>query len=149
MYLNQVLTNNQIVIRKNIKNNFLDQFINKIKISVCLTSKSTREKDINSKNIMKEIPEDQREKIWLENQKNCVHSRFNLEFVNTLTGQVEKGNKKDSNCNNIMKFADVLCSLPEVKNVNSSLKNFQDAGIKQVQVFSDFIKYCAELIYKY
>lgn len=46
--------------------------------------------------------------------------------------------KEDSHCNSIMKFADVLCSLPEIRSNTA-----EDVGVKQV--FFDFIKYCSDL----
>lgn len=49
--------------------------------------------------------------------------------------------KEDSHCNNIMKFADVLCSLPEIKSNNA-----EDIGVKEA--FFDFIKYCSDLAQK-
>jgi hypothetical protein len=46
--------------------------------------------------------------------------------------------KEDSHCNSIMKFADVLCSLPEIRSNTA-----EDVGVKQV--FFDFIRYCSDL----
>ncbi len=49
--------------------------------------------------------------------------------------------KEDSHFNTIMRFADVLCSLPEIKQ-NAA----EDIGVKEA--FFEFIKYCSDLVVK-
>ena len=79
IYLNHTIVNHENLILKNIKSKKLDEFIAKTKIAVCLTSPLTREKDIVSKtNLAKDLPEDEKSKIWLENQSRCIHTTLNL-----------------------------------------------------------------------
>lgn len=35
---------------------------------------------------MKDVSDEEKEKIWLENQSRCVHTAVNLEFIKSLTG---------------------------------------------------------------
>lgn len=52
----------------------------------------------------------------MENQSRCIHTALNLEFIKSLTGEYDKGKSQDSShCNSIMKFTEILCSLPEIK----------------------------------
>ena len=77
-----------------------------MKINVCLTSPKTREKEIVLRsNIMKDaVSEEEKERIWIENQNRCVHTAVNLEFIKSLTGEAEKYKNHESHITTIMKF---------------------------------------------
>jgi len=56
MYLNQVLVNGDNLSKKNVNSGKLDEFIAKTKLSLCLTSPMTRERDVEGKaNLGKDV----------------------------------------------------------------------------------------------
>ena len=90
-------------------------------------------------NIMKDVSEEEKTKLWLENQNRCIHTALNLEFIKSLTGEPDKlKTKYDCHCSSIMKFPELLCSLPEVKEKSSLSED--SLGIKET--FTEFISYC-------
>ena len=115
--MNQSIIQNDLIIKKNEKSLKIDEFIQKTKISLCITSPKTREQELVLKtSLLKDLSEEEKKKIWLENQSECIHSALNLEFIKALTGEYDKAKKQhEAHCNKIMKFTDILCSLPEIQ----------------------------------
>ena len=62
-----------------------------------------------------------------------------------MTGEPEKlRTKYDSHCNSIMRFPEILCSLPEVKDKSSLSED--TLGIREA--FHEFIFYCKDYVWK-
>lgn len=65
----------------------------------------------------------------MEHQNRCIHTAVNLEFIKNLTGEPEKNKSKyQSHCNTIMKFPDILSSIPEVR--DKAMIGEDNIGIK-------------------
>lgn len=88
------------------------------------------------------MPNLDKDRIWLELQSGCIHTTVNLQFIKSLTGDVDKKKKDEvGHCNSIRKFVDTFSSLPELR---SALLTGEDRiGIKST--FYDFLRHCIEL----
>ena len=124
------------------KKKVLGDFIDKTKISICLTSPKTREGEIAMRSNSAKNLGPEKEKIWLEFQNTCIHTTLNLQFIKSLTGEPDRRKKDEvGHCTNIRKFVDTFSGLPEVR---SALITGHDAfGIKAT--FYEFIRYCIDL----
>lgn len=141
---NLKISNSETSFKEEAKRIKLDEFMQKAKVNVCLTSAKTRQKEIVLKtNMLNEMAEEEKERIWVENQSKCIHTALNLEFIKALAGEADKTKTKyESHLSSPYKFADIFCALPEVK--EKGMSGEDNFGIKEA--LGSFIEYCIEMI---
>lgn len=129
----------------------LYEFIEKTPLQFCVTSPKTREGLYSVKAMkMRNNATQEEDKIWVEDQKECIHNAINLEFIKQIVGggatspNDSKKNSEFSNshCGDIKAFVDIFAKLPEVRD---AVMTGQDrAGVKQA--YFEFVKAMAEYL---
>jgi hypothetical protein len=94
--------------------------------------------------MLPEISQEDKQRLWLTDRKNCMHSAINTEFLSLYTGEIEKKKVKnlDPHFDCPAKFTDVFCALPEVKEKGMSATD--TIGIRDI--LSLFLFHCSEAI---
>ncbi len=85
---------------------------------------------------MRNNPQIDEDKIWVENQKECIHNAINLEFIKQIVGggasdtrpSHQKSDFNNYHCDDIRGFIEIFASLPEVK--EAVMTGEDKAGVK-------------------